>query len=180
VGFARDLDKDPQGGTMCWACDHPDSARLDYLNQCRDDIGRHGWIVQGVERQGIRPPWVYTIGLTTHRKPEIVVTGLPVGRAAEMANDVAAYIMDGTVPAPGERGRLGAGGPLIEFVGVAVPTAHLNVAVELFGPGVRALQVVHADDRGHWPWDRGYRGVRGGQPVLGARAEAPARPRSTL
>jgi hypothetical protein len=29
---------------------------------------------------------------------------------------------------------------------------------------------VHADDRGHWPWDVGYRGVRGGQPVLGVRA----------
>ena len=39
-------------------------------------------------------------------------------------------------------------------------------------PGLRALQVVHADDRGHWPWETGYRGVRGGQPVLGSRAPA--------
>jgi len=38
--------------------------------------------------------------------------------------------------------------------------------------GLRALQVVHADDRGHWPWETGYRGVRGGQPVLGTRAPA--------
>jgi hypothetical protein len=28
---------------------------------------------------------------------------------------------------------------------------------------------VHADDRGHWPWGTCYRGVRGGQPVLGTR-----------
>jgi hypothetical protein len=97
-----------------------------------------------------------------------------------MANDVAAYLMDDAVPEPGERARMSGGGPPVEFVRVAVPTAHLNVAAELFGPGVRALQVVHADDRGHWPWDRGYRGVRGGQPVLGPRAEAPARPHSTL
>jgi hypothetical protein len=165
---------------MCWACDHPDGTRLDYLNHCRREIEKYGWIIQGVQRQGIRPPWVYTVGLTPHRKPEIVVTGLPVGRAAELAEDVAAHIMHAAVPAPGEQVRLRGGGPHIEFVRVAVPTAHLNVAAELFGPGVRALQVVHADDRGHWPWDRGYRGVRGGQPVLGARADTPARPRSTL
>lgn len=164
---------------MCWACDHPDGTRLDYLSDCRADIEKHGWIIQGIHRRGIRPPWVYTIGLTLHRKPEIVVTGLPVERAAELAEDVAAHVMHGAVPAPGERVRL-RGGPLIEFVRVAVPTAHMDVAVELFGPGVRALQVVHADERGHWPWDRGYRGVRGGQPVLGPRAEAPARPRSKL
>jgi hypothetical protein len=54
-----------------------------------------------------------------------------------------------------------------------VPSAHLNIAIELCGPQVRALQVVHADDRGHWPWEVGYRGVRGGQPVLGIRAPAP-------
>lgn len=164
---------------MCWACDHPDGTRLDYLSHLRDEIEKYGWIIQGVQRQGIRPPWVYTAGLAGVGKPEIAVTGLPVGRAAELANDVAGYLMDGTVPVPGERARL-CGGQLAEFVRVAVPTAHLDVAVELFGPGVRALQVVHADNRGHWPWDRGYRGVRGGQPVLGPRAEAPARPRSRL
>ena len=47
---------------------------------------------------------------------------------------------------------------------------HLNVAAELCGPQLTALQLVYADDRGHWPWDRGFRGGRGGQPVLGARA----------
>jgi hypothetical protein len=164
---------------MCWACDHPEGTRLDYLNHCRREIKKFGWIIQGVQRQGIRPPWVYTAGLTPHRKPEIVVTGLPVGRAADLAQDVAEYVMGGTVPAPGERGRLH-GGSLVEFVRVAVPSAHLDVAAELFGPGVEALQVVHADNRGHWPWDRAYRGARGGQPVLGARADAPARPRSVL
>jgi hypothetical protein len=54
------------------------------------------------------------------------------------------------------------------------PTAHLVIATEFYGPGIRALQLVHADDRGHWPWQVGYRGVRGGQPVLGARARPPA------
>lgn len=37
-----------------------------------------------------------------------------------------------------------------------------------------AVQGVPRDriHRGHWPWDVGYRGVRGGQPVLGVRASA--------
>ena len=50
------------------------------------------------------------------------------------------------------------------------PVAHLLIAAELYGAGLRGLQVVYADDRGHWPWQVGYRGVRGGQPVLGMRA----------
>ena len=72
-------------------------------------------------------------------------------------------------PRPGERIPL-IGGPLIEIVEVMEPAAHLLNAVEFYGPGIRALQLVHADDRGHWPWEVGFRGVRGGQPVLGVRA----------
>ena len=45
-------------------------------------------------------------------------------------------------------------------------------AVALFrGATLRALQLVWPDDRGHWPWDVGFRSRRGGQPVLGARSE---------
>ena len=58
---------------------------------------------------------------------------------------------------------------------VAEPTAHLVTAIELYGPAIKALQVVHADKRGHWPWDAEYRGVQGGQPVLGIRASHPVR-----
>jgi len=120
----------------------------------------------------IHPPWAYTLGLTPHGRPELVVTGLPVERAVRLLNDVAAHVMHATAPAPGEQIEL-RGGPTIEIVKVAEPAAHLTMAIELYGPRLRALQVVHADDRGHWPWDIGYRGVRGGQPVLGVRAFPP-------
>jgi hypothetical protein len=73
------------------------------------------------------------------------------------------------VPRPGAQIPLRSG-PVIEIVKVAEPSAHLVTAVQIYGPQVRALQLVHADDRGHWPWDAGYRGLRGGQPVLGPRA----------
>jgi hypothetical protein len=77
--------------------------------------------------------------------------------------------MHAEAPRPGDQIEWH-GGPFMEIVEVAQPAAHLVIGVELFGTDLRALQVVHADDRGHWPWDVGYRGVRGGQPVLGIRA----------
>lgn len=160
---------------MCWECDHPGGTRLDYLDHLRDMIGGHGWAVQGVERDRIHPPWAYTVGLTPRGRPELVVTGLPVSRASRLLNDVAAHVLHAAAPAAGEQIAL-QGGPVIEIVEVAEPAAHLQVAIELYGPGVRALQVVHADDRGHWPWELRYRGVRGGQPVLGRRAIPAARP----
>lgn len=154
---------------MCWYCDNPDRSPDEYLDQIRELIDHCGWAVQGVERDRARPPWAYTVGLTAAGHPELVVTGLPLTRAADLLNGVAAHVMHAAPPRPGEQMHL-RGGPLIEIVEVTEPAAHLLIAVELFGTGIQARQVVHADDRGHWPWDVGYRGVRGGQPVLGARA----------
>ena len=135
----------------------------------RSLIALHGWVVQGVERDGIRPPWAYTVGLTAHGRPELVATGLPIRSAHDLLNVVAEHLLHAAVPRPGAQIPL-RGGPVIEIVKVAEPSAHLVTAVQIYGPQVRALQLVHADDRGHWPWDVGYRGVRGGQPVLGPRA----------
>jgi Domain of unknown function (DUF4262) len=157
---------------MCWECDHPGSTRLDYLGHMRDLIGRYGWAVQSVERDRVHPPWAYTVGLTPRGRPELVVTGLPVARAARLLNDVAAHVLHAAAPRPGEQIPL-RGGPVIEIVEVAEPAAHLVTAIEFYGDGIRALQLVHADDRGRWPWELGHRGVRGGQPVLGARARPP-------
>lgn len=158
---------------MCWMCDHPGSTRLDYLEFMRGLIDRYGWAVQVVERDRIHPPWAYTVGLTERGQPELVVTGMPLGRAGELLNDMAAHVLHDAAPPPGEQIPL-RGGPLVEIVTVAEPSAHLVIAVDFYGPGIRALQFVHADDRGHWPWETGYRGVRGGQPVLGIRARPPA------
>jgi Domain of unknown function (DUF4262) len=153
---------------MCWACDHPGGTRLDYLDHLQIVIARHGWAVQGIEDDWLHPPWAYTVGLTSRGRPELVVTGLPLVRAAGLLNDVASHLLRATTPTPGERLKL-AGNPLMEIVEISEPTAHLEVVVAVFGPQVRALQTVHADDRGCWPWERGYRGVMGGQPVLGRR-----------
>jgi Domain of unknown function (DUF4262) len=159
---------------MCWQCDHPGATYEDYLAHIRGTVDEYGWAVQGVERSGIHPPWAYTIGLTQAGCPELVVTGMPFAKAATLLNGVGEHVVHAEAPRPGDRVTL-ASGLSIEIVEVAEPTAHLLVAAAVFGPRIRALQIVHADYRGHWPWEPGYRGSgRGGQPVLGARAVPPA------
>lgn len=156
---------------MCWECDHPQASRADYLEHVRSVIDNCGWAIQGVQRDRVRPPWAYTVGLTPLGYPELVVTGMPLARSHDLLHDVAHHMLHDRVPVPGTHTQL-IGGPHIEIVGVSEPSAHLTLAVEFYGARVSALQVVHADDRGRWPWEIGYRGVRGGQPVLGTRARA--------
>ena len=67
---------------MCWQCDHPGSTRLDYLEHIGELVDCYGWAVQGVQRDRIHPPWAYTVGLTLNGRPELVVTGMPLARAA--------------------------------------------------------------------------------------------------
>ena len=159
---------------MCWECDHPDSTPLDYLAHMCDLIACHGWAVQAVERDGIHPAWAYTVGLTPAGRPELVVTGMSLGRATRLLNDVASHVLHAAAPRPGEQIPL-IGGPLIEIVQVQEPAAHLVTAVEIYGPRIQALQLVHADDLHRWPWETRYRGVRGGQPVLGVRTPRPVK-----
>jgi Domain of unknown function (DUF4262) len=166
---------------MCWACDHPDSTRADYLERVADVMACCGWAVQGVERDRLHPPWAYTIGLTLAGEPELVVTGLPLTQATELLNGVAAHLLHAPAPKLGEQVEL-TNGRVIQIIKVTQPSAHLEIAVELFGPRIRALQIVHADDRGHWPWNTGYRGIQGGQPVLGQPVlsqPAPTKPNSS-
>ncbi len=158
---------------MCWICAHPGATERDYQNYMRQLINLHGWAVQGIERDGIHPPWAYTVGLTPYRQPELVITGMGLTRATKVLNDVAAHLVHADAPEPGTQAAL-LDGPLVEIVKVDAPWAHLNLAVEFYGNRISGLQLVHADKRGHWPWDSQYRGVRGGQPVLGTR-ELPER-----
>jgi hypothetical protein len=150
---------------MCFLCD---GDRSSYLARLRDGVADRGWLVQGVEGSGSYPPWAYTIGLSGYDLPELVVTGLPVLEAAELLNDLAAHSMHESPPPPGERVPL-RGGLVIEGVPLAEPSVHLIFAAALYGPEIRALQLVHADTQGRFPWSPDYRDGRGGQPVLGVR-----------
>ena len=61
---------------MCWTCDNPQATEADYEARMWDKIDRFGWAIQYIEPSRTSPPWAYTVGLTLHRKPELVVMGL--------------------------------------------------------------------------------------------------------
>lgn len=158
---------------MCWLCEHPELTWEDQLAYVRRALEQNCWVVIGVHGEPYRPAYSYTVGLTDHGLPELVVTGLPLKRAADVLGGAAMDVLEGALLVPGERVRM-AGGPGVEIVQVAEPGAHLDVAAGLFGRQLVALQLVYADRRGHLPWDKRFRGGRGGQPVLGARAKQAA------
>jgi hypothetical protein len=152
---------------MCWMCDHPNSTRDDYLDELRALIRRYGWAIQYVESD--RRPYAYTVGRTFVGLPELLVTGVPPERAAELLHDFGDALVGALPLTPGERVAL-SGRDLVELVRVANPDAHMHAAVALYGDEVRAMQLVWSDERGRWPWAPDFNDGRGIQPVLGVRA----------
>ena len=154
---------------MCWKCDNPDATDADYFKMIEDKIATYGWFIQGVEKDRWRPGFAYTVGLTPLGHPELLVTGMKPPVGARLLNDIAHHLVfhDGLPLLAGDRQQL-KDGLTLEVVDVAEPTVHLVMARELYGPGIRAVQLVYADDHGRWPWEVGF---RGSEPVLGPRAE---------
>jgi hypothetical protein len=158
---------------MCWVCEHPESTKQERLEYLRGLLDQHNWVVIGVHEERYRPPYSYTLGLTDRELPELVITGLPHKRAADALTRAAWDLLAGETLAPGKRIRT-VEGLLAEVVKVDEPGAHLDVAADLYGQQLAALQLVYTDQRGRWPWDRKFRDGQGGQPVLGARARQAA------
>jgi hypothetical protein len=123
--------------------------------------------VEYVEDGQGRAPYAYTVGLTAGFRPELVVTGLPADRAVPLLDLVARRVRSGAPAVPGSVLVL-PGANEVEVVRLPNPEAHLPVAAELFGRGVRAMQLVWADGSGRSPWHPVFR-RRGGQPLLGPR-----------
>jgi len=151
---------------MCFECENRD--RSGYLERLRGGVAARGWLVQGVGGTGPYPPWAYTIGLSGYGSPELVVTGLPALAAGTLLNALASCALHGPPLSAGDHVPLD-DGRLIEVVELTEPSAHLHFAVALYGPEIRALQLVHADAQGRFPWSPDYRDGCAGQPVLGPR-----------
>jgi len=158
---------------MCWNCDHPGTTTDDYLAQVVTPIiARSGWFIQAVYGDKRHAPFAYTVGLTEHGLPELLVTGMAHYRSGHLLNRMAEHwLRTGSVPVHGQHVDTDEG--CLEVVDLPRPDAHLVMAAALFGPeALRAQQLVWADSRRRWPWDRAFRSGRGGQPVLGPRAAA--------
>ncbi|WP_067665649.1 DUF4262 domain-containing protein [Nocardia miyunensis] len=145
---------------MCWLCEHHDRTFTDYLTEVETILADHGWLIQGIDAGPESPAWAYTVGLTRRHRPELVITGLPYPRAADILTE--AVGLPATATDPGT--RITIAGQLVESVAVAAPVPRLVVAEALFGHAVDAVQLVYPDRSGSWPWNSGY---SGDQPLLG-------------
>jgi hypothetical protein len=157
---------------MCWKCDHPEATMQEWMDLIYEEVQSKGWVVQFIQD---RVPFAYTIGLHQRGLPELLVTGTSPDRANLVLNTVAHYLVEGGRPVPGERIAIGDELPL-DIVQVEHPIAHLKFAVSIYGPELRALQLVWPDERGHLPWcaEFGYGQIR--QPVFGVWVEPPDTP----
>ena len=161
---------------MCWTVITPAPPERDYTEHMRQLIGTFGWAVQGVERDGIHPPWAYTVGLTVHRQPELVITGMSLTRATRVLNGVAAHVLHADAARAGHPGGA-----------ARRPARRGDQGGHALGAPERSRRVLrraHAPcswctptSAGTGPGTTGYQGVRGGQPVLGPREPVERRKR---
>ena len=152
---------------MCWQCDHPEVTREEYLDLLYDKVVEDGWMSMHIESE--RTPFSYTIGLHECGLPELLITGVEPPRGQLVLDAVAEYCVGAEAPAPGDVIEL-PDRRLLEVVEVAQPDAHMGLAVSIFGDGLRALQLVWADDAGRWPWSADFNPGGRRHPVLGRRA----------
>ena len=73
-----------------------DAARSAFADEShawlRSTVERHGWAVVYVGEDGdFEPGFAYTVGLTSHRLPELFVWGLPKPLAGHVLNGVATF-----------------------------------------------------------------------------------------
>lgn len=137
----------------------------------RATIERLGWAVTYVHGEDGHPPFGYTIGLTEHGNPELIMFGTTQDTTAYALNELARRFR--------VEGMLGTGAPVgfeatahrVWLVPVRDSSEHLLWANRRYrdpdGPPIPAWQAVYDDRHGRFPWDAGYTLPPGLQPVLG-------------
>lgn len=144
-------------------CSGPD----DLVSTAYEQIAAGRWSVTGVFGDASGAPVAYTTGLTEHRRPELLITGLDpdlacriLNRAAELALADRTFLeskfLGGVVQPP----HLLAGLP-------AVDTSEMHVTRLLYGPDFPALQLIWPDEQSRFPWESGYSFPVDAQPLSG-------------
>lgn len=160
---------------VCPAC--YDANVASYSGHLAELVHDHRFAVQGVMASDDSFNWAYTVGLTDHGLPELVMMALPMGFLGQTLNRLGDAAIDGTT-------QLVAGpsplflDPPFWLVDVPDPTSGrypLTMAATSTLGKVRAMQVVWPDSEGRYPWapdwfdgeDRGDLGGKDPQPLLG-------------
>ncbi|GIF06950.1 DUF4262 domain-containing protein [Actinoplanes siamensis] len=140
--------------------------------QIREAIARTGVYLQFVPQPTALETCWYTIGLTGHGHPELILFGLPPDISRPVLRAVAGEVIAGRrVLTAGQRADDVLEGHEVELVAVTEPDRHLPVAAQFYavtGAAVQALQIVWPDRYHRWPWQPGTR--VDDMPVLGRPA----------
>ena len=139
---------------------------MDPLDDQRAKIDAYGWAVRNVSDSDPAKCLSYTVGLTAHGHPEVLMTGLPPEVGTAFLNIVGEIVVrEGGRFAAGEATTELADGPAMPVLSVLDKT-DLTAAEAIYGD-VQALQIVWTDSAGRLPWEPGYANPPGSQRLLG-------------
>ncbi len=148
-------------------------ADFDGLLRRHDEIiDRVGWAVTAVLPTPDDPgaPFAYTVGLTAHARPELIVAGLDPVIAQALLNDLAGRVFDTAARfTHGQRiADLLVGYDTVIVDGPGTEALHPGAALARYGADrVRLQQIVWPDRHGRFPWDTGYEYPPDVQPLIG-------------
>ncbi len=153
---------------MCATSPGASVAAMEPMDELRGMIAVHGWAVRNVSDADASKCLSYTVGLSAHEHPEVVMTGLPPDVATAFLNIVGEIVVR-------EHGQFTAGQATTELAdGPAMPVLQVTdktdlTAVEAIYGDVPVLQIVWTDSASRFPWDAGYANPPGSQRLLGPR-----------
>ncbi|WP_189198445.1 DUF4262 domain-containing protein [Micromonospora fulviviridis] len=135
----------------------------DFLYRQREIIDRVGWVLTLVVPSDDEPddtaPFAYTVGLTAHDYPVLIIAGLDPATSQALLNDLASRVYDkGELFRHGQRiGDLVAGYDAVIIDGDSTEQLHPGGAIGRYGRDrVGLQQVVWPDRRGRFPWETAY------------------------
>jgi hypothetical protein len=131
------------------------------LERQRQIIKEVGWTVMAVMRTDRLPGFAYTVGLSNHSQPELMVIGLPAQSAHYILNKMAEKAMANTLPNPRGLVHEVASMPLSlrqdddeATMGELCRFAQ-QWSQEQRGRPCGVMQVIYPDEAGKFPWEPG-------------------------
>jgi hypothetical protein len=145
----------------------------DWLRRQQQIIDDVGWAVTHVVPTDGDPdttiPFAYTVGLTAHGYPELLIAGLPPEVAHDLLNDLAGRVYD-------KAEQFGHGQRISDLIAGYDAAIVQGPATEQLNPGaafarygkdqIRLQQVVWPDTVGRFPWEPSYAFAPHIQPLL--------------
>ncbi|WP_319462519.1 DUF4262 domain-containing protein [Micromonospora sp. RTP1Z1] len=145
-----------------------------FLRRQTEIIDRVGWAVTLVvptdDDPDRAPAFAYTVGLTAHHYPELLIAGLDPATSQALLNDLAGRVYGNAERFHhGQRiGDLIAGYDAVVVAGAPTDQLHPGAAFGRYGRDrVRLQQIVWPDPDGRFPWDSGYTYPSEVQPLIG-------------